>query len=131
MSIATPARVGGSTNAAGAIDLDTLTLRTVMVPLNQAVGLSCTATCGDAEALSRDSGRSRLVVSAAGRPVGIAHVRDVVRTSPSMPIALSIMRAERAQLVLVVDATGAIGLVSMEDLLERVLGQFDDETDHR
>lgn len=134
---------------AGAIDLDTLTLRQVMVPLTRAVGLSGTATCGDAEALSRDSGRSRLVVSDSGRPVGIAHVRDVVRTSPSVPVAsvatpalrlhvdlslldaLSVMRAERAQLVLVVDATGAIGLVSMEDLLERVLGQFDDETDHR
>ncbi|MEO6996619.1 MAG: CBS domain-containing protein, partial [Terracoccus sp.] len=43
--------------------------------------------------------------------------------------ALSVMRAERAQLVFVVDATGPVGLVSMEDLLERVLGQFDDETD--
>ena len=43
--------------------------------------------------------------------------------------AISAMRAERAQLVLVEGEQGPIGLVTMEDLLERVLGQFDDETD--
>ncbi|MDN5777496.1 MAG: hemolysin family protein [Humibacillus sp.] len=134
---------------AGAIDLDTLTLRAVMVPLSRAVGLPSTATCGAAEALSRDSGRSRLVVSEGSNPVGITHVRDIVRAVRSAPVtavttpahrldvelslldALGLMRAQRAQLVFVVDATGTIGLVSMEDLLERVLGQFDDETDHR
>jgi CBS domain containing-hemolysin-like protein len=39
------------------------------------------------------------------------------------------MRAQHAQLVLVDGADGPVGLVTMEDLLERVLGQFDDETD--
>jgi CBS domain containing-hemolysin-like protein len=43
--------------------------------------------------------------------------------------AISAMRAERAQLVLVEGPEGPVGLVTMEDLLERVLGQFDDETD--
>jgi CBS domain containing-hemolysin-like protein len=61
----------------------------------------------------------------------------VTLTSPAMRVvqelslldAISAMRAERAQLVLVEGEQGPIGLVTMEDLLERVLGQFDDETD--
>jgi CBS domain containing-hemolysin-like protein len=43
--------------------------------------------------------------------------------------AVSAMRAKHVQLVLVDGPSGAAGLVTMEDLLERVLGQFDDETD--
>ena len=39
------------------------------------------------------------------------------------------MRAEHSQLAIVLGAAGPVGLVTMEDLLERVLGQFDDETD--
>jgi CBS domain containing-hemolysin-like protein len=132
---------------AGAIDLDTTTLAEVMIPLEKAVGVPHTASVLDAEAVSRESGRSRLVVSNASGPVGLAHVRDIVRadpasavtdvTSPALSIdrsvslldAVSAMRAERAQLVLVGGPDGPVGLVTMEDLLERVLGQFDDETD--
>ena len=132
---------------AGAIDLDTTRITEVMVPLDRAVGISGTASVLEAERVSRDSGRSRLVVTDGGLPVGIAHVRDIVRaprdaavvtlTSPAMRVvqelslldAISAMRAERAQLVLVEGEQGPIGLVTMEDLLERVLGQFDDETD--
>jgi CBS domain containing-hemolysin-like protein len=43
--------------------------------------------------------------------------------------AVSVMRAQHAQLVLVDEGSAPIGLVTMEDLLERVLGRFDDETD--
>ena len=138
---------------AGAIDLDTTPLTDVVVPLETAVGVETSATCADAEAISRDSGRSRLLVREAGRPVGIAHVRDIVRAVPGAPVTtvtepvlhvdarrslldtVSAMRAERAQLVLVDGPDGSdgalspVGLVTMEDLLERVLGRFDDETD--
>ncbi len=132
---------------AGAIDLDTAPLTSAMVPLHDVVSIERTASCAAAEELSRTSGRSRLVVTDGGRPVGIAHVRDIVRADTTSPVAdvtsdalhlssdlslldaVSTMRSERAQLVLVADANGPIGLVSMEDLLERVLGRFEDETD--
>jgi CBS domain containing-hemolysin-like protein len=40
------------------------------------------------------------------------------------------MRADRSQLALVAPADGpVIGITALEDLLERVLGEFDDETD--
>jgi CBS domain containing-hemolysin-like protein len=132
---------------AGAMDLDTTLLTEVMVPLGRAVGVAGSASALDAERISRDSGRSRLVVTDGGVPVGIAHVRDIVRAPSEAPVstltsaavrmrqdlslldAISAMRSERAQLVLVEGPGGPVGLVTMEDLLERVLGQFDDETD--
>ena len=44
--------------------------------------------------------------------------------------AIGRMRADRAQLALVADTDGeVIGITALEDLLERVLGEFDDETD--
>jgi CBS domain containing-hemolysin-like protein len=137
---------------AGAIDLDTTPLTDVLVPLEAVVGVAATATCSEAEATSRESGRSRLVVfdgdgEPGGRPIGIAHVRDVVRASPATPVAIvtapavhvaaslslletvSFMRGRHAQLVIVDEPAGPAGIVTMEDLLERVLGRFDDETD--
>ncbi|MGO4596567.1 hemolysin family protein [Terrabacter sp. 2RAF25] len=132
---------------AGAIDLDTTSLTEVVVPMDRAIGVPTSATCAEAEALSRDTGRSRLVVREGGRPVGIAHVRDIVRAPRQAPVTtvtapalhvdqglslldtVSLMRAARAQLVIVDGPTGPVGLVTMEDLLERVLGTFEDETD--
>ena len=143
---------------AGAISLDSTPVSEVMVSLTDAIAVESCVSVSEAERLSRDSGRSRLVVTEAGRPVGIAHVRDIVRAARELTVAgvattamrvrhdlslldvVGAMRAAHAQLVLVegpTDPGGArgsggsvVGLVTMEDLLERVLGQFDDETDH-
>ena len=132
---------------AGAIDLDTTPLGEVLVPLDEAVGVETTATCAAAEGVSRESGRSRLLVTEAGTPVGIAHVRDIIRGTPDASVTtvtepvlhvdsrwslletVSAMRAEHAQLVLVDGPDGPVGLVTIEDLLERVLGRFEDDTD--
>ncbi len=132
---------------AGAIDLDTTPLSEVLVPLEDVVGVATSATCADAETVSRQSGRSRLLVRDRDVPVGIVHVRDVVRSDASAPItsvtapavlvdaglslldAVSLMRTQQAQLVLVEGTHGPAGIVTMEDLLERVLGRFEDETD--
>jgi CBS domain containing-hemolysin-like protein len=132
---------------AGAIDLETRTLASLMVPLADAVVVPLGATMTQAEEVSRESGRSRLVVVDEGAPVGLVHVRDVVRAparevidplvspaevlSPGLTLleALGRMRASRQQLVLVGEPGRPVGLLSMEDLLERVIGQFDDETD--
>ena len=49
-----------------------------------------------------------------------------------MPLidAAALMRQHRAQLAMVADPAGRkIGMVAMEDILEQILGQFDDETD--
>ncbi|GAA1577959.1 hemolysin family protein [Kribbella hippodromi] len=82
---------------------------------------------------------------------GIVHVRDAARATtagdtasrasdlmmPALelgdrtPVATAIrtMRAERSQLAVVCGGDTAIGVVALEDLLEEVIGEFDDETD--
>lgn len=103
------------------------------------------------EALSGQSGRSRLIVTdSSGVFVGVVHVRDVLKASIHRPDAsagdlmtpplrldsaveiadaITLMRLQRAQIALVTTGSKDIGLVAMEDLLEEVIGQFDDETD--
>jgi CBS domain containing-hemolysin-like protein len=43
--------------------------------------------------------------------------------------AVRLMREHRAQLAVVTDGTEVVGVVALEDLLEELIGEFDDETD--
>lgn len=137
----------------GVLELQRTTLETVMRPIKDVVSIGATDTASDVERVSLESGRSRLVVLEGTRPVGIVHVRDAVRaTSAGQPLAVrelmhppetmphdqvlldavGVMRVKRAQVALVTDAHGVItGLTALEDLLERILGEFNDETDRR
>jgi CBS domain containing-hemolysin-like protein len=59
-------------------------------------------------------------------------VRKVLYVPPSMPAAelLSLMRARRTHMALVIDEYGGTdGLVTLEDLLEKLVGAIDDEHD--
>ena len=82
---------------------------------------------------------------------GIVHVRDAARAttgggttlraselmtaplnlSPTTPVATAIrtMRDQRSQLAVVCTGAEPLGVVALEDLLEQVIGEFDDETD--
>ncbi|MEV4702665.1 CNNM domain-containing protein [Actinoplanes sp. NPDC049316] len=85
-----------------------------------------------------------------GQVVGVVHVREAVRaTTAGMPAtaaqlmdppfdldasvtvtdAVTRMRAARAQLAMVTRDGERVGFVALEDLLEQVIGEFDDETD--
>ncbi|MFG3555566.1 hemolysin family protein [Micromonospora sp. NPDC047557] len=106
------------------------------------------------EQVSRDSGRSRLaVLDSSGDVCGLVHVREAVRVvttgraatagelmtpaftlpaTSSVTEAVAAMRARQSQLALVRNGGGParpIGFVALEDLLEEVIGEFDDETD--
>ncbi|MGC4878893.1 hemolysin family protein [Micromonospora sp. DT43] len=106
------------------------------------------------EQVSRDSGRSRMaVLDTAGDVCGLVHVREAVRVvttgraatagelmtqaftlpaTSSVTEAVAAMRARQSQLALVRNGGGParpIGFVALEDLLEEVIGEFDDETD--
>ncbi|MEP6650455.1 MAG: hemolysin family protein [Lapillicoccus sp.] len=131
------------------LDLSGTPVYAVTLPLNDVVGVELEARASDVERRSRESGRSRLVVlDAAGAPSGLVHVRDAVLAVPDTSVAelayvttvldphasvveaIGRMRADRSQLALVAAADGdVIGITALEDLLERVLGEFDDETD--
>ncbi|GGK58742.1 hemolysin family protein [Ornithinimicrobium pekingense] len=142
----------------GALRLEAETVSQVMFPATAAVTIPRSGTAADVERISRDSGRSRLfVVEPTGRAGqqrirGIVHVRDAILATAddgadrsllsfiqpvaslpaSMPLidAVQSLRQQRAQLALVRDEDGrVVGMSSMEDLLEQILGEFDDESD--
>ena len=134
----------------GVLQLERETLRALMLPLDQVVSIEATASSMEVERLSRASGRSRLVVISDGRPQGLVHVRDAVQhharqtpclvqdltqdaiaLAPDLPLidAIGRMREQRAQLALVTEQGIVVGIAALEDLLEKVLGQFEDETD--
>lgn len=123
----------------------------VLIPADQLVTVTPESSALDVEAASLRSGRSRLaVVSAQDEVVGVVHVREAVRVTTTgrdataaelmdkpftlppratVTDAVTQMRAARAQLAIVTRAGKRIGFVALEDLLEQVIGEFDDETD--
>ncbi|MBW4721964.1 hemolysin family protein [Saccharothrix obliqua] len=125
-------------------------LEQVMVPLSQVDAVSVDTDAHEVEVLSRATGRSRFPVrDEGGRFVGLVHIRDVVRATATgtraardlmsdvltlpatlpVPDAVTEMRAARAQLALVVTDGQVIGIAALEDLLEELIGEFEDETD--
>lgn len=136
----------------GALKLEAETISTVMFPVAEAVCVPVTGAATDVEAICRESGRSRLFVEDNGALIGLVHVRDAVlatvngqeeyavghliQNAVTLPADLPLidavhrMREERAQLALVANGSGqVVGLTSLEDILEQILGEFDDETD--
>jgi CBS domain containing-hemolysin-like protein len=128
------------------------TIAQVMVHMPDVVTIAPHVPAAEIELASRASGRSRLpVTDSDGRIVGIVHVRDAVRATTSnrpapaadlmteplkladtLPVAraIRVMRETRAQIAAVLDETMTpTGVVALEDLLEEVIGEFDDETD--
>ena len=52
------------------------------------------------------------------------------RATMPLIVAVSSMRAQHGQLALVHDEQGrVVGMTSMEDILEQILGEFDDQSD--
>lgn len=142
----------------GALRLEEETVASVMFPTSAAVTIPRHHTVEDVERISRESGRSRLFVveptARAGqqRIRGLVHVRDAILATAqggarrplgeilqpvamlpaTMPLidAVSSLRQQRGQLALVRDDDGKlVGMTSMEDILEQILGEFDDESD--
>ncbi|WP_030160765.1 hemolysin family protein [Glycomyces sp. NRRL B-16210] len=121
----------------------------VAIPWAEVVTIPAGSTAVQAEERSRDTGRSRMVVvDADERPVGLVHVREAVQAEPGAPVAdlaaaplmvgadttvaaaVALMRRQRSQLALVTgEGREVTGLIAMEDLLEEIMGDFEDETD--
>ncbi|GAA3724852.1 hemolysin family protein [Plantactinospora mayteni] len=136
------------------LELQGTTVEQVMEPVETIVSVRPDDSAERIEEVCRSSGRSRLAVfEAPGEVAGLVHVREAVRVTTAgrtatarelmtMPFtleatatvteAVAAMRAEQVQLALVSNGAGAgrpIGFVALEDLLEEVIGEFDDETD--
>jgi CBS domain containing-hemolysin-like protein len=139
---------------ARALDLSRLDAESSMVPRTDIVAVPAAAGVTELERVASETGRSRLPVYDAELDsiVGVLHVKDLLRlegserdtvtaaelTRPALvtpesrgvPELMLDMRQQRQHMAIVVDEFGTVtGLVSLEDLLEELIGEFEDETD--
>ena len=137
-----------------ALGLGRTTAGDVMVPRSQVIAISSTANLADLARLSMDTGFSRFPIrDADGREfVGIAHVKDVlalpaparaatpvstksqqalvVPTGRDLRTLLLEMQDAQHAMVIVHDEFGqAAGIVTLEDIVEELLGSIEDEYD--
>jgi putative hemolysin len=133
----------------GAFEIADRILREILVPRRDVLTLAAGMSARDSLRHLIDGGHSRApVVGPAGLDdvIGVVHLRDLVdatgpvdalcRPGLFLPETLRVsdamlqMRAERAQMAMVVDERGATdGIVTMEDLVEEIVGEIYDETD--
>jgi len=139
---------------AGVFEFSEKNAREVMTPRTDMVALPMQASLAEAADRVADAGRSRYPVyrDSLDDIVGIVHAKDVLaalrRGTEPVPLAslmrpahfvpgsrevedvLADMKLRKAHMVIVLDEYGGTaGLVTMEDLLEEIVGQIEDEYD--
>ena len=141
---------------ARSLELSGLTAADAMTVRRDIVALPGDATAAEVAAEAHRTGRTRVVVHTGDldHVLGFIHVKDVLRlangtwaTTPAHSITRPIMvtpehhgledlllemRTDRHHISLVVDEHGTVlGLVTLEDVIEELIGDFDDESDRR
>lgn len=128
----------------------------VAIPKVEIVAVPVTVTLNDLVSAFRESGFSRLPVfkGTLDSPLGLIHLKDLALQQaftdpkprfnlrkmlrpllfapPSMPLGVLLqkMQSERTHMALVIDEYGGVdGLVTIEDLIETVIGAIEDEHD--
>jgi len=135
------------------IDLQTTTVKEIMVPRIAIQGVPETATRDELETLFVNSGRTRLPVyqDTVDRIVGVINaysllidpepqredikrfVKEVLHVPDTMKVGdlFQLMKHTKQHLAVVTDEYGGTdGLVTIEDILEEIFGEIQDEYDH-
>ncbi|MGR3433725.1 MAG: hemolysin family protein [Shimia sp.] len=142
--------------ALGLVNLRRMRVSDVLIPKAEVVAVPVGAGIDELIETFRESGFTRLPVfdGTLDSPLGMAHLKDIalkhgfngggedmdLRASlrpllyvpPSMPIGvlLTRMQTDRVHMALVIDEYGGTdGLVTIEDLIEQVIGEIEDEHD--
>lgn len=138
-------------------NLTRLRVEDVMIPKVEIVAAPLDATAEDLYQIFKASGLTRLPVykDTLDTPMGIIHLKDfalkhgfnggrsadfdlntmlrpLLYAPPSMPIGVLLqkMQSDRIHMALVIDEYGGVdGLVTIEDLIEQVIGEIEDEHD--
>ncbi|MEQ9053085.1 MAG: hemolysin family protein [Roseovarius confluentis] len=147
------AEAGSKANLA---NLTRLRVEDVMIPKVEIVAVPVDIKKDDLVEVFRDSGMTRLPVykGTLDSPIGMVHLKDfalkhgfngngerfalskmlrpLLYAPPSMPIGVLLqkMQTDRMHMALVIDEYGGVdGLVTIEDLIEQVIGEIEDEHD--
>jgi len=142
--------------APGMVNLRRMRVEDVLIPKADIVAVPDTITKTELVDIFRESGLTRLPVyeGTLDMPLGFAHLKDfalehgfngaggrfslkplirpLLYVPPSMPIGvlLTKMQTDRIHIALVIDEYGGVdGLVTIEDLIEQVIGEIEDEHD--
>ena len=140
------------------LNFGALTVADIMVPRADIIAVEVDTKLPDLVRIFRDAQHSRLPVyrDTLDNPIGMVHIKDLIGLAvpeaegaphprsvqdirrdllfvpPSMPLGdlLVKMQSSRIHLALVIDEYGGTdGLVSIEDLVEQVVGDIEDEHD--
>ena len=135
------------------LNLRDRTIADVMVPRADIIGINANATLEQIIVLINEEAHSRVPVfqEALDDAIGMIHIKDVLSAqqkkglinlheivrpvlfvTPSMQVLelLLEMRAKRTHMALVVDEFGGVdGLLTIEDLVEEIVGEIEDEHD--
>lgn len=152
-------RVNGAASASaalGLLNLRRMRVEDVAIPKAEIISVPVDIPKEELVKVFRDSGLTRLPVykGTLDTPLGMVHLKDFALTHgfnggggrfslrkmlrpllfapPSMPIGVLLqkMQSQRMHLALVIDEYGGVdGLVSIEDLIEQVIGEIEDEHD--
>lgn len=141
----------------GMLNLRRLNLEDVAIPKAEIVAVPKDVDKDALVSIFRESGLSRLPVfeGTLDTPIGLIHLKDfalghgfngdrskkfdmdallrpLIFAPPSMPIGVLLqkMQSERRHMALIIDEYGGVdGLVTLEDLVEQVIGEIEDEHD--
>lgn len=137
------------------LNLRDMRVEDVAIPKADIVAVPSTINQPDLVAVFRESGMTRLPVyqGTLDTPTGMVHLKDfalkhgwngmtrfslkallrpLLFVPPSMPIGVLLqkMQSERRHMALVIDEYGGVdGLVTIEDLIEQIIGEIEDEHD--
>lgn len=143
-------------NVLGILNLRRMRVEDVAIPKAEIVAVSDTISKEDLVQIFRKSGLTRIPVytNTLDTPIGMVHLKDfalrhgfgaddaafnltamlrpLLFVPPSMQLGvlLTKMQTERRHMALVIDEYGGVdGLVTIEDLIEQVVGEIEDEHD--
>ncbi len=145
----------GEKTGPGLLNLSRMRVEDVAIPSVEIVSVPIDIGFDDLVEIFRRTGLTRLPVYAGtlDHPRGMIHLKDfalrhgfgqrtdfnlsdtlrpLIYAPPSMPIGVLLqrMQSERTHMALVIDEYGGVdGLVTIEDLIEQVIGQIEDEHD--
>ncbi len=147
----------GTGRLPGLLNLRLKRLDDVLIPRAEVVAVTVEISLPDLVARFRESGLTRIPVfeGTLDEPLGMIHLKDLalnhgfngdrdkpfdmrvllrpmIYAPPSMPIGVLMakMQTQRTHMALVIDEYGGVdGLVTLEDLIEQVIGEIEDEHD--